>query len=84
MKFKLSNVGYWDELQHIYPELSNFKIITQIDKRSSADGFVYTHLEQEIEINTLEELLRLNQAVNNCGLVIYDGKIIVYDGYLEE
>ena len=83
MKFELSNVGYSGKLQDIYPELSNFKITTHKKKWLCSYGIEHTNYEHEIEINTLEELLRLDKAVNYCGLVIGDDYIIIYDGYLE-
>lgn len=86
MKFELMNAKYWFDYKRIlndYPQIAEeFKVqiidTTEVDER----GKRHVDSEVYITINTLEDLIRLNEIVRT-NIIFDDGELVIYDDYIE-
>lgn len=85
MKFEIKSIRYWNKpLEEAYPALKFYKF-----EQKSSNGSYWTEYWGEIELDTMEELISLE---NNLGeqLIVSNGfgnnkenEICIYDDYIE-
>lgn len=65
-----------------FKDIKSVKSYKEIKEYENFYGDKQVHDIWYVEINTLEELMALQEEVG-CELVVGDDEIVIYDGYLE-
>ena len=86
MKFQLMSAKYWSDFKRLlndYPQIANeFKVQTIDTTQEYENGNRYIDSEVYITIDTLEDLIRFIDIVDES--VMFNGdEILIYDDYIE-
>ena len=86
MEFQLMSAKYWSDFKRIlndYPQIANeFKVRIVDTTEEYESGERYINSEVYITINTLEDLIKLNEIVE-VEIIISGDEILIYDDYIE-
>ena len=86
MEFELMSAKHWVDSKHIlkdYPQIANEFKVEVIDTTEETEyGKRVVDSEVFITINTLEDLIKLNEIVE-VEIIINGDEILIYDDYIE-
>ena len=86
MEFQLMSAKYWSDFKRIlndYPQIANeFKVRIVDTTEEYESGKRYINSEVYITINTLEDLIKLNEIIE-VEIIISGDEILIYDDYIE-
>lgn len=68
MRFKIASARYYNDIVKEYPIIKEFN---------------YTEQNQTIEINTIEDLIKLRDKLGIPLIIELDNTITIYDDYIE-
>ena len=86
MEFQLMSAKYWSDFKRLlndYPRIANeFKVRVVDTTQEYESGYRYVDSEVYITINTLEDLVKLVDIIDDS--VVFNGdEILIYDDYIE-
>lgn len=86
MEFQLMSAKYWSDFKRVlndYPQIANeFKVRIVDTTQEYESGDRYVDSEVYITINTLEDLVKLVDIIDDS--VVFNGdEILIYDDYIE-
>ena len=86
MEFQLMSAKYWTDFKRLlndYPQIANeFKVRIVDTTQEYESGDRYVDSEVYITINTLEDLVKLVDIIDDS--VVFNGEeILIYDDYIE-
>lgn len=86
MEFQLMSAKYWVDFKRIlkdYPQIANeFKVRVVDTTKETEYGKRLVDSEVFITINTLEDLIKLNEILE-VEIIISGDEILIYDDYIE-
>ena len=86
MEFQLMSAKYWSDFKRLlndYPQIANeFKVQIIDTTQEYENGDRYVDSEIYITINTLEDLIKLNEIIE-VEIIINGDEILIYDDYIE-
>ena len=86
MEFQLMSAKYWSDFKRLlndYPQIANeFKVQIIDTTKEYESGDRYVDSEVYITINTLEDLVKLVDIIDDS--IVFNGdEILIYDDYIE-
>ena len=86
MEFEITSAKYWCDFKRVlddHPRIANeFKVRIVDTTEEYESGERYINSEVYITINTLEDLIKLNEIVV-VEIIISGDEILIYDDYIE-
>ena len=86
MEFEITSAKYWCDFKRVlddHPRIANEFKVQIIDTTVEDErGKRYINSEVYITINTLEDLIKLNEIVE-VEIIISSDEILIYDDYIE-